>query len=41
MEIELSDENQEVRFPKEFRVMKEVTGDPAYRNASLAANEDL
>ena len=41
MEIELSDEDQEIRFPKEIRILKEVTGDPAYKNASLAANENL
>ena len=35
-EIELNDENAEVRFPKEIRVIKEVTGDKTYDNASLA-----
>lgn len=34
-EIELSDENAEIRFPDEIRVIKEVTDD-AYKNASLA-----
>lgn len=35
-EIELSDENAEIRFPDEIRVIKEVTDDDAYKNASLA-----
>ncbi len=35
-EIELSDENAEIAFPKELRVIKEVTDDDAYKNASLA-----
>lgn len=35
-EIELSDENAEIVFPKQLRVMKEVTDDEAYKNASLA-----
>lgn len=35
-EIELSDENAVVKFPKEIRVIKEVTDDVAYKNASLA-----
>ena len=37
-EIELSDENVEVRFPKQIRIIKEVTGDDSYKNASLAKN---
>ena len=36
-EIELTDENEEIRFPKELKVIREVTGDPAYQNASLAS----
>ncbi|MBQ8199100.1 MAG: CYTH domain-containing protein, partial [Lachnospiraceae bacterium] len=36
-EIELSDEQQEIHFPKELKVIKEVTDDAAYKNASLAA----
>ena len=36
VEIELSDENATVIFPKEIKVIKEVTDDDAYKNASLA-----
>ena len=36
MEIELSDENAEIRFPDKLNIIKEVTDDPAYKNASLA-----
>lgn len=36
LEIELSDENTEIIFPKEIKVIKEVTYDEAYKNASLA-----
>jgi CYTH domain-containing protein len=39
MEIELDDENDEVRFPKEVEVIREVTGDPSYKNAALAARK--
>ena len=35
-EIELSDENAKIVFPKEIRVIKEVTDDDSYKNASLA-----
>lgn len=35
-EIELSDEEMEVRFPEQIRVIKEVTDDASYKNASLA-----
>lgn len=35
-EIELSDENARVVFPNEITVIKEVTDDEAYKNASLA-----
>ncbi len=35
-EIELSDENAEIRFPKQIKVIKEVTDDESYKNASLA-----
>lgn len=35
-EIELSDECADVRFPKQLKVIKEVTEDPAYKNAALA-----
>ena len=36
LEIELSDENAPIRFPKELKVLREVTEDEEYRNASLA-----
>lgn len=35
-EIELSDENAEIVFPEQIRVIKEVTDDEAYKNSSLA-----
>ena len=35
-EIELSDENTAIKFPKEIVVIKEVTDDESYKNASLA-----
>ncbi len=35
-EIELSDENAEIIFPKQIKVIKEVTDDESYKNASLA-----
>ncbi len=35
-EIELSDEAEPVVFPKELKVIREVTDDPAYKNAALA-----
>ena len=36
VEIELSDENAEIVFPKQLKVIKEVTDDDSYKNASLA-----
>ena len=36
VEIELSDENAEIRFPKELKVIREVTGDVGYKNYALA-----
>ena len=36
-EIELTEENTEIRFPMELNVIKEVTADPSYQNAALAA----
>ncbi len=36
-EIELSDENAKIVFPPEIRVIREVTDDESYKNASLAA----
>ncbi len=39
VELELSDENAEIVFPEQIRVIKEVTDDPSYKNASLARIE--
>lgn len=36
-ELELSSEDVEVVFPPELRVIREVTGDPKYRNAVIAS----
>jgi len=36
VEIELSEENAVIEFPEEIRVIREVTTDEAYKNASLA-----
>lgn len=36
VEIELKDENEEIRFPKEMTIIKEVTDEESYKNASLA-----
>ena len=36
IEIELNNENDEIRFPKEIKVIKEVTEDGNYKNYSLA-----
>ncbi len=36
-EIELSSEEEAVVFPPELHVIREVTGDPKYRNAAIAA----
>ncbi len=38
-EIELSDENANVVFPKQIKIIKEVTHDESYKNASLAKIE--
>ena len=35
-EIELSDEDAVIVFPKQIKVIKEVTDDDSYKNASLA-----
>lgn len=35
-EIELSDENTDITFPEQIKVIKEVTDEDAYKNASLA-----
>ena len=36
MEIELSDPEEEIRFPKILTILREVTEDETYKNASLA-----
>lgn len=36
VELELSDEAQEIVFPEQLKVIREVTDDAAYKNASLA-----
>lgn len=36
VEIELSDNNAEVTFPPALKVLREVTRDPAFKNAALA-----
>lgn len=36
VELELSDENTEPHFPPEIKVIREVTDDESYKNASLA-----
>ena len=35
-EIELNDENARIVFPKQIKVIKEVTDDDSFKNASLA-----
>lgn len=35
-EVELTDENEEIKFPPQIKVIKEVTDDRAYKNSSLA-----
>ena len=37
MELEVRDERQEVVLPPFIKVIREVTGDPAYRNRAIAA----
>lgn len=39
LKIELSDENQEVHFPPQLEIIREVTGEPEFRNSYLARNE--
>ena len=36
MEIELPNETAQIRFPKQVKVIKEVTDDDSYKNASIA-----
>ncbi|MBR4474002.1 MAG: AAA family ATPase [Oscillospiraceae bacterium] len=38
VEIELHDENEEIRFPEQMKIIREVTDDENYQNASLARN---
>lgn len=37
IEIELADEKTDIRFPPQIKVIKEVTDDVSYKNASLAS----
>ncbi len=37
LEVELCDENEEIIFPEEIKIIKEVTSDAAYKNHSLAS----
>ena len=39
VEIELSDENADIRFPAAINVIREVTDDASYKNAALAARK--
>ena len=41
VEIELNDENEEILFPDCIKVIKEVTDDERYKNASLASRNDI
>lgn len=41
MEIELLNENQEVHFPKDIKIIKEVTSDKRYTNHSLSINHNI
>ncbi len=41
LEIELNDEQDTVTFPKQIKVIKEVTDDNEYKNASLTQNTQL
>lgn len=36
VEIELSDEDADIHFPRELKIIREVTDDAAYKNAALA-----
>lgn len=36
LEIELSDPNEEIRFPSQLEIIREVTEDAAFKNSSLA-----
>ena len=37
LEIELSEESEHIKIPKFIKVVKEVTDDDSYKNASLAS----
>ena len=39
LEIELREENTQIRFPEQIQVLEEVTGNPEYKNAALARNK--
>ena len=39
LELELRDESQAYRIPKEFHVIREVTEDPRYKNSALAKGQ--
>ena len=41
MELELTDENQKIDFPKGIKVIKEVTCDPQYFNSNIAKNNKI
>ncbi|MBQ7832479.1 MAG: AAA family ATPase [Lachnospiraceae bacterium] len=41
VEIELNSADEQVNFPKELKVIKEVTEDGSYKNASLATNHKM
>ena len=41
LEIELADENEKIDFPEGIRVIREVTDDERYKNASLAQMNSL
>lgn len=36
MEVELPSEDTPVRFPKDLQILREITGDPQYKNSNLA-----
>jgi len=40
VEIELNNENQEIEFPNELNIIKEVTNDRNYKNVSLASYKE-
>ncbi|MBP3655775.1 MAG: AAA family ATPase [Clostridia bacterium] len=40
-EVELASEDEAVAFPPELTIIREVTDDPAYKNASLARNHRI